>query len=212
MSGRRTSTRWRKELRGEIVPETPRGVQPDRMPEWGDRPAVGHPVDGLTLMIVQRAAQPGIFERWITDRKQENGRFTGVRHVKREYPPRINEIRDDALGLTSNPRRKAWISIEAYQERAMRLPRVRFTVRRMMILIAFMALVSTLVVQSIRVASRDRELARLGRLLEDYQRVTDRLQWAERMYKKGYVSQAQLDVEKRSVRKVATSLGIHDEP
>jgi hypothetical protein len=52
----------------------------------------------------------------------------------------------------------------------MQRPRVRPTVRRLMILIAFMALV----VQSIRVASRDRELARLGRLLEDYRRVTDR--------------------------------------
>ena len=92
----------------------------------------------------------------------------------------------------------------------MRVPRVRFTVRRMMILIAFMALVSALVLQSMRVASLDRELARLGRLLEDYRRVTDRLQWAERMYKKGYVSKAQLDVEKRTVRKVATSLGLQD--
>jgi len=73
-----------------------------------------------------------------------------------------------------------------------------------------MALVSALVLQSMRVASLDRELARLGRLLEDYRRVTDRLQWAERMYKKGYVSKAQLDVEKRTVRKVATSLGLQD--
>ena len=92
----------------------------------------------------------------------------------------------------------------------MRRPRVRFTLRLTMIVIAFMALASALVVQSIRVASRDRELARLGRLLEDYRRVTDRLQWAERMYKKGYVSKAQVDVEKRTVRKVATSLGLQD--
>ena len=47
-------------------------------------------------------------------------------------------------------------------------------------------------------------------LLEDYRRVTDRLQWAERMYKKGYLSKARLDVEKRSVRKVATSLGLEE--
>ena len=40
----------------------------------------------------------------------------------------------------------------------MRLPRVQFTVRRIMVLIAFMALVSALAVQSMRVASRDREL------------------------------------------------------
>jgi hypothetical protein len=30
------------------------------------------------------------------------------------------------------------------------------------------------------------------------------------MYKKGYVSKAQLDVEKGTVRKVATSLGLQD--
>ena len=92
----------------------------------------------------------------------------------------------------------------------MRLPRVRFTVRRIMVLIAFMALVSAVVVQSIRVAKRDRELARLTRLLEDYRRVTDRLQWAERMYKKGYLPKARLDVEKQTFRKVATSLGLDE--
>jgi hypothetical protein len=45
----------------------------------------------------------------------------------------------------------------------MGMPRVRFTVRWMMILILFCGLVSALVVQGIRVARRDRELAGLGR-------------------------------------------------
>jgi hypothetical protein len=92
----------------------------------------------------------------------------------------------------------------------MRLPRVRFTVRWMMILILFIGLATALVIQSIRVARRDRELAGLARLLADYRRTADRLQWAEKMHKKGYVSKAQLDIEKSSFRKTAISLGLQD--
>ena len=47
---------------------------------------------------------------------------------------------------------------------AMRLPHLRFTVRWMMTLIVFAALVSALAIQSIRIARRDRELARLARI------------------------------------------------
>jgi hypothetical protein len=92
----------------------------------------------------------------------------------------------------------------------MRLPRVRFTVRWTMILILFVALVSALVTQSIRATRRDRELARLGQLLADYRRAADRTQWAERMYKKGYVSRAQVDSEKLSLRRAGYSLGIQN--
>jgi len=87
----------------------------------------------------------------------------------------------------------------------MRLPRLRFTVRGMMVLIAFMALASALAIQSTRLARRDRELAALGQSL-----AAVRMEWAERMHKKGYLSTAQRDAEKRSVRKVATSLGLQD--
>jgi hypothetical protein len=92
----------------------------------------------------------------------------------------------------------------------MRLPRVRFTVRWIMILIVFLGLASALVIQSIRVARRDRELAGLARLLEDYRRAADRMQWAEQMHKKGYVSKAQFDAEKISFQKAAISLGLQD--
>jgi hypothetical protein len=92
----------------------------------------------------------------------------------------------------------------------MRWLRVRFTVRQMMILIVFMALVSALVVQSIRVARRDRQLARFARLLDDYRRAGDRMQWAERMYKKGYVSKTAFEIEKVSLKNTGYELGLHD--
>jgi hypothetical protein len=92
----------------------------------------------------------------------------------------------------------------------MRLPRVRFKLRGMMILVLFIALASALVIQSIRVARRDRELAALAKLLADYRQAADRMQWAERMHKKGYVSKAQFDFEKATFRKTATSLGLED--
>ena len=92
----------------------------------------------------------------------------------------------------------------------MRLPRVRFTVRWIMILIVFLGLTSALVIQSIRVARRDRELAGLARLLEDYRRAADRMQWAERMHKKGYASKAVFDAHKDSFHKTAISLGLQD--
>jgi hypothetical protein len=78
----------------------------------------------------------------------------------------------------------------------MRIPRVRLKLGWMMILIVFVAMLSALVIQSIRIAQRDRELARLDLLLKDYSRAADRLGWAERMYKKGYVSKAVLDSER----------------
>ncbi len=81
--------------------------------------------------------------------------------------------------------------------------RVRFSVRQMMVLIVFIALVSALVVQSIRSARRDREIARLELLLRDYQRAADRIEWAERMYNKGYLSKAVLASEKLSYKKAA---------
>ena len=92
----------------------------------------------------------------------------------------------------------------------MRLPRARFTVRWMMILIVFIGLASALIVQSIRVARRDRELAGLARLLADYRRAADRMQWAERMHKKGYVSRERFDIERASYRKAALPLGLED--
>ncbi len=85
--------------------------------------------------------------------------------------------------------------------------RVRFTVRQTLVLIVFMALVSALVVQSIRLARRDREAARIVRLLHDFQRAADRVEWAERMYEKGYVSKAQFANEERSFKRVADELG-----
>jgi hypothetical protein len=88
--------------------------------------------------------------------------------------------------------------------------RVRFTVRQMMILIVFMGLVSALVIQSIKAARRDRELARLARLLDDYRRAADRMQWAERMYKKGYVSTAAFENEKLSFKRTGDELGRRD--
>ena len=90
----------------------------------------------------------------------------------------------------------------------MRLPRVRFTVRQMMILIVVAALVSALVIQSIRVARRDRELARLVQLLDDYRRASDRMQWAERMYEKGYVSKAQVESAKVSFKRALFELDL----
>jgi hypothetical protein len=92
----------------------------------------------------------------------------------------------------------------------MRLPRVRFTVRRMMILIVFAALVSVLVTQSIRLGRRDREIAGLVRSLAEYRRAADRMQWSEQMYKKGYVSKAQVEAEKLSFKKAEHSLGLQD--
>ena len=92
----------------------------------------------------------------------------------------------------------------------MRLPRVRFTVRWMMILIVFIGLASALIVQSIRVARRDRELAGLARLLADYRRAADRMQWAERMHQKGYVSKERFDIERASYRKAGLPLGLED--
>jgi hypothetical protein len=90
----------------------------------------------------------------------------------------------------------------------MRLPRVRFTVRQMMILIVVIALVSALVIQSIRVARRDRELARLARLMAGYRRAADRVEWAERMREKGYVSKAVVEAEKRNLKKAVFELGL----
>jgi hypothetical protein len=87
---------------------------------------------------------------------------------------------------------------------------VRFTVRGMMILVLFIALASALVIQSIRVARRDRELEALAKLLADYRRAADRMQWAEQMHKKGYVSKAQFDIERATFRKTAISLGLQD--
>jgi hypothetical protein len=92
----------------------------------------------------------------------------------------------------------------------MRPPRVQVTVRGMKILIVFTALSSALVIQSIRVARRDRELAALAQFLADYRQAADRMQWAEQMHKKVYISKAQFDIERASFRKTATSLGLQD--
>ncbi len=88
--------------------------------------------------------------------------------------------------------------------------RVRFTVKHMMILIVFAALVSSVVIQSIRVAQRDRELTRFVQLLDDYRRGADRTHWAERMYKKGYISKAVFDNENVSFRRTGHELGLED--
>jgi hypothetical protein len=75
-----------------------------------------------------------------------------------------------------------------------------------MILIVFMALASALVIQSIRVARRDRELSTLVRLLDEYRRVTDRLEWAERMHQKGYVSKSLVDSERTGLNRALFAL------
>jgi hypothetical protein len=88
----------------------------------------------------------------------------------------------------------------------MRFPRVRLTVGSMMILIVFLALVSATVVQSIRLAQRDRELARLNLLLNEYSRAADRMEWAERMYEKGYISKAQVESERIGLQRAGFEL------
>jgi hypothetical protein len=88
--------------------------------------------------------------------------------------------------------------------------RVRFTVRQMMVVIVFMALVSALVIQSIRTARRDREIARLVRSLNDYRQSADRIEWAERMHQKGYVSKAVLANERLSFERASRELDRHD--
>jgi hypothetical protein len=90
----------------------------------------------------------------------------------------------------------------------MRLPRVRFTVRGMMILILCISLASALVIQSIRTARRDRELTRLAQLLADCRRSADRMDWAERMYEKGYLSKAQLKTERLNLKRALFELGL----
>ena len=88
----------------------------------------------------------------------------------------------------------------------MRLRRVRFTVRGIMILIVFIALPSALVIQSIRAARKDRERVRLVQLVGDFRRAADRLDWAERMYRKKYVSDAQLKSELLGFKKAEFAL------
>ena len=100
------------------------------------------------------------------------------------------------------------LPVKPTEDPAMRMPRVRFTVRSMMILILFICLVSALVIQGIRGARRDRELAELARLLADYRRAADRMEWAERMYEKGYLSKAQVETEKVNLKRVLFELGL----
>jgi type II secretory pathway pseudopilin PulG len=90
----------------------------------------------------------------------------------------------------------------------MNLPRVRFRLRSIMILILVISLLSALVVQSVRLARRERELAALRQALEDYQRAVDRLEWAERMNKKGYVPQTQLKSERQSLQRAEDALRV----
>jgi hypothetical protein len=80
----------------------------------------------------------------------------------------------------------------------------------MMILVGFIALLAAVAIQSMRVAQRGRELARFAALLDDYRRAADRVAWTERMYKKGYVSKAQLDVERVSFKNAQSSLGLQE--
>jgi hypothetical protein len=89
-------------------------------------------------------------------------------------------------------------------------PRVRFTVRRMVTLIVFAALVSALVTQSVRLVRHDRELARLEALLADHRRAADRRRWAERMHEKGYLSWARVVSEDLSLKWAAGALGLPD--
>lgn len=92
----------------------------------------------------------------------------------------------------------------------MRLPRVRFTLRRLMLMIVLPALVTALFVQSMRVVQRDRKLVRLERLLDEYRRAAARTEWAERMHQKGYVSKATLAAEKDALSKAGAPLGVGD--
>jgi hypothetical protein len=89
---------------------------------------------------------------------------------------------------------------------------MRFTVRGIMVLILFIGLASALVIQSMRVARRDGELTRIARLLADHQRSADRMEWAARMYEKGYLSKAQLEAERlnlKNLKKALFELGPH---
>jgi len=75
-----------------------------------------------------------------------------------------------------------------------------------MILTVFLALLSAFVIQSVRVARRDRELASLRVLLGDYLRAGDRMEWSERMYAKGHVSKAAVNSEILGFRKAGFTL------
>lgn len=92
----------------------------------------------------------------------------------------------------------------------MRMPRVRFSVRRMMALVVFVALATALAVQSARLARRESELARLEALPAKYRRAVDREKWAERMHAHGYLPEARVESEVASLRKAAGDLGIPD--
>jgi hypothetical protein len=91
----------------------------------------------------------------------------------------------------------------------MRFPRLRFTLRSMMILILFIGLASALVIQSVRATRRDHQLTELTLLLRDYRRAADRMEWAERMYEKGYLSKAQIETEKVNLKRALFELGLH---
>jgi hypothetical protein len=76
----------------------------------------------------------------------------------------------------------------------------------MMILIVVIALMSALVIQSIRATRLDRERARLALPLAEYRRETDWVKWAERMHAKGYVSKALVESERVNLKKTLFEL------
>src|SRR4051812_10629029 len=68
---------------------------------------------------------------------------TTVEPVKGHYPAGIAGFRSDLSGLTSSPSCQWWSRGETWQEAiAMRLPLVRFTVQRMMVAVAVVALIA----------------------------------------------------------------------
>jgi hypothetical protein len=78
--------------------------------------------------------------------------------------------------------------------------RLSLSIRTLMILVAVLGLVAW-------GYTTKRRWDDYQRRWDDYQRAADRLEWAERMYKKGYVSKAQVESEKLAFKKARTSLG-----
>jgi hypothetical protein len=88
----------------------------------------------------------------------------------------------------------------------MRLPRLQLTVRGMMVLILFIGLVSALVIQSIRVARRDREFTRIARARANCRRAAVELDRAEQLYGTGPIRNAVLNSARLNLKKALFEL------
>ena len=71
--------------------------------------------------------------------------------------------------------------------------RLKLSVRTLMIVVAVLGLLSW------GYAMKQRRY--------EYRRAADRMQWSERMYKKGYVSKAQLKAEQEAFKRAESWLG-----